>query len=114
VETVSETAVVTVGDALISLQESSFEPPARDVNMEAIFTSNERMIKMNATLYGPGVFGADEVTRYIDRRGLEKQLNPSQLAALKEAIHKPVTLIQGPPGTGKTRTACKASTKYYS
>ena len=33
-------------------------------------------------------------------------MNPSQLAALAEAVTRPISLIQGPPGTGKTRTAC--------
>ena len=31
-------------------------------------------------------------------------MNPSQLAALVEAVTRPISLIQGPPGTGKTRS----------
>eukprot|EP00050_Salpingoeca_kvevrii_P022771 m.131797 g.131797 ORF g.131797 m.131797 type:complete len:1494 (-) comp9820_c1_seq1:59-4540(-) len=41
-----------------------------------------------------------------DTRYLEKTLNPSQVAAIRCAMHTayPCTFIQGPPGTGKTRT----------
>ena len=34
-----------------------------------------------------------------------RQLNESQLLAVKRAFEHPLTLIQGPPGTGKTETA---------
>ncbi|KAI3388588.1 hypothetical protein SNEBB_003801 [Seison nebaliae] len=33
------------------------------------------------------------------------QLNPSQIAAVKDALNNDCTLIQGPPGTGKTSTS---------
>ncbi|XP_007952888.2 helicase with zinc finger domain 2 [Orycteropus afer afer] len=37
-----------------------------------------------------------------DIPGGHHELNPSQNAAVREALQKPFTVIQGPPGTGKT------------
>jgi len=39
------------------------------------------------------------------------ELNSSQIAAVKEVLQRPLSLIQGPPGTGKTTTS--ASTVYH-
>lgn len=39
------------------------------------------------------------------------ELNPSQQAAIKQVLQRPISLIQGPPGTGKTVTS--ASIVYH-
>ncbi|XP_028380842.2 LOW QUALITY PROTEIN: helicase with zinc finger domain 2 [Phyllostomus discolor] len=38
----------------------------------------------------------------FDMPGSRRKLNPSQNAAVREALKRPFTVIQGPPGTGKT------------
>ena len=92
-------------DSLISVQEEE-EP---ELNMDAVFHTNVRMLQMNHSLVqgrDTDVYSREEIDRVIELHGLRSELNPSQLEALYQAVLKPISLIQGPPGTGKTRTAC--------
>ena len=111
----SEAAVSTVSSALSYMSDnmesllSVPEDEAPELNMDAVFRSNIRMLQMNHSLV-PGrdldVYSSTEIARVVDLHCLRSELNPSQLEALYQAVLKPISLIQGPPGTGKTRTAC--------
>ena len=114
-EIMGESSVSTVSSALSYMNEhmgsllSVPEEEEPELNMEAVFRSNIRMLQMNHSLVAgrdADVYSSEEIARVVELHGLNSALNPSQLEALYQAVLKPISLIQGPPGTGKTRTAC--------
>jgi hypothetical protein len=63
-----------------------------DINMQAVFSSNTRMLQMNgsASITGAGSYSGEELSRAVRLTKLDEALNPSQMSALTEAVLRPV------------------------